>query len=809
MAVDEIVSRVADDVSVGKEKVAKAIELLNAGSTIPFIARYRKDATGQLDEVKLEEISERNQYYISMQQRRASILETIRKQEKLTPELEKIILDCWDKTALEDLYLPYKKQRRTKATVAREQGLEPLADFIMRQADGDTDLNTFAATFVNPEKDVADAASALEGARFVIAERLSVDAPVRAYVRDRMLEESRFAAHSTKLSEGKKTKYSTYYEFNEVLKKVVSHRLLAILRGVKEGLLRSEIVLDDESIQVGIGETIIRDASSPFAEQLRLAIEDSYKRLIRPSIENEVIGIARKKADDHAIKVFRDNAYKLLLAAPAGRIPVIGVDPGLRTGCKLAVIDTMGNYLECDTVHLQASEEAQQDARKKLAGLMTKHSAKAIAIGNGTGSREAHAYVKDVIASNESLNDGFCVLVNEAGASIYSASKIAREEFPELDVTIRGAISIARRLQDPLAELVKIEPRSVGVGQYQHDVNQKILRDGLHRTVVSCVNQVGVDLNTASVPLLRYVSGVQYGTAQHIVARRNEIGGFKNRKQLLDVDGIGPKVFEQCAGFLRINNEENALDSTSIHPESYDVVEAMARALDSESKELIGNRDLLKKLDLEAFSTDAIGTHTLKDIISELRKPNRDPRKKFEVPEFVEGVESVKDLKVDMEVQGVVTNVTDFGAFVDIGVHQDGLVHLSQLANRFVRDPLEVVGVGDIVRVKVIGVDMDMPRISLSIKALLPPPAKKAPRKAQGDSERKPNGKAESRKRPERGKGSDKPRSSRPDKGKRGGKRRDKKPAAQPVAAPESMNTQLADQLAGLKAQFSDQNKKS
>ncbi|MFP6581547.1 MAG: Tex family protein [Candidatus Hydrogenedentota bacterium] len=804
MVVDEILGRVALDVSIDKEKVAKTIELLNAGSTIPFIARYRKDVTGQLNEVQLEAISERNQYFISMQQRRDSILETIRKQEKLTPELEKRILACWDKNALEDLYLPYKRQRRTKATVAREQGLEPLADFLFNQVEGEVAIDAFAESFVNPAKEVPSIEGALEGARFILAERISIDFGIRAYVRDRMMEESRLAAHSTKLSDGKKTKYSSYYEFNEVLKNVVSHRMLAILRGVKEALLRMEVVLDDESIQQGIVGKVVQDASSEYATHLIQAIDDSYKRLILPSIENEVIGIARKKADDHAIKVFRDNAYKLLLAAPAGRIAVIGLDPGLRTGCKLAVIDTMGNYVESDTIHLQASEEARQDARSTLVALMKNHKAMAIAIGNGTGSREAHTFVKVVIASEPEISEGFCVLVNEAGASIYSASKIAREEFPDLDVTIRGAISIARRLQDPLAELVKIEPRSVGVGQYQHDVNQKILREGLHRTVVSCVNKVGVDLNTASVPLLRYVSGVQYGTAQHIVARRNEIGGFKNRQQLLDVDGIGPKVFEQCAGFLRIHDEENALDSTAIHPESYDVVEAMATALNSTSKELIGNTELLKKLELEQFNSDSIGTLTLKDIVNELRKPSRDPRKKFEVPEFIEGVESIKDLNLDMELQGVVTNVTDFGAFVDVGVHQDGLVHLSEMANRFVRDPLEVVGVGDIVRVKVIGIDVEMPRISLSIKALLPPPAQKAHRRRAAASDKKSDGDKARRERPVHAKGKAKGKPARSKDTRRSGKKQGRPKQTQPATSTEGMNTQLADQLASLKARFND-----
>ena len=720
MSVSAIVNRIAGELSLGEQQVLAAVELLNSGATIPFIARYRKEATAQLDEVQLERVAELNQYYISMQQRRESILDTIRKQEKLSPKLEQAIMECWDKNALEDLYLPFKKQRRTKATVAREKGLEVLADFIWAQSASEQTVESFAADLVAKNADVQSVEEAIEGAQYILAERVSLDAPARAIARDRMSNECRLTAHSTKLSDGKKTKYSSYYVFNEALKKVPSHRLLAILRGVKEGMLRLEIVLDDESVQDDIVGLFVLDRESSFAKYLGNAIGDSYKRLIRPSIENEVIAVARKAADEHAIKVFRDNAHNLLLAAPAGRIPVIGLDPGLRTGCKLAVIDDMGNFVENETIYLQASDDTVKVAETVLVGLMIKHKVSAVAIGNGTGSREAHTFVKDVIARTPEIKNAFCVLVNEAGASIYSASKIAREEFPDLDLTIRGAISIARRLQDPLAELVKIEPRSVGVGQYQHDVNQKTLREGLHRTVVSCVNQVGVDLNTASVPLLRYVSGVQYGTAQNIVERRNELGGFKNRDQLLEVDGIGPKVYEQCAGFLRIRGAENVLDSTAIHPESYDVVVKIAEKLEASMKDLIGNAKLLRTLNLEQLKTDTVGDITLMDIVRELSKPSRDPRKRFEVPEFADGVTDLKDLAVGMDLQGVVTNVTDFGAFVDVGVHQDGLVHLSEMANRFVRDPLEVLSVGQIVKVRVIGIDVDLPRISLSIKALAP-----------------------------------------------------------------------------------------
>ena len=801
MVSEEIIERMAKELSLPAEKVKAAVELLNAGSTIPFIARYRKDATGQLDEVQLESISEANLFYIAMLQRRESILDTIKKQDKLTPELEKAISECWDRNHLEDLYLPFKKQRRTKATVAREQGLEPLADFIWHQVEGEKPIEEFAATFVDEAKGVSSVEAALEGARHILAEQVSLDAQTRTMVRTCMEDHCFLAAHSTKLSEGQKTKFSAYYDFKEPMKKLPSHRLLAILRGVKEGALRMEVILDEDDLLKKITEQYVKDANSSYAPHIVSSVEDSYKRLVRPSIENEVVGEARKNADDHAIKVFRDNAFNLLLASPAGRIPVIGLDPGLRTGCKLAVIDDMGNFKENATIFLQASADAIKAAEETLVGLLGKHSVLAIAIGNGTGSREAQNFVKELIAKTPSISKGFCVLVNEAGASIYSASKVAREEFPELDLTVRGAISIARRLQDPLAELVKIEPRSVGVGQYQHDVNQKTLREGLHRTVVSCVNQVGVDLNTASVPLLQYVSGVQLSTAQNIVKHRNELGGFKNREQLMDVDGIGPRVFEQCAGFLRIDSSENALDATAIHPEAYDVVEGIAAYLKTTPAELIGNREQLNTLEIEQFKTDTIGDIALKDIVSELLKPSRDPRKKFVVPEFLEGVEEVKDLKVGMDMQGVVTNVTDFGAFVDVGVHQDGLVHLSELANRFVRDPLEIVRVGDIVKVRVIDVDLELPRVSLSIKALLPQ-KKQKPRSKGASTSNKPSARGDSKKRSQAAKGGGK----RPQKNTQNKKRSDHKKAKgrqQPQAPkPDRMNTQLSEQLLALKDKF-------
>ena len=720
----KFMERIASEAGTTARQVGAAIELLDAGATIPFIARYRKDVTGNLDEVKLEAIGEANVYYTALLQRRAAVIDNISRQGKLTDELRAAIEACTGKDALEDIYLPFKRKRRTKATVAREQGLEPLAEYIFRLEPGERALDEIAGEFIRPDKAVDSADSALEGARCIVAEWVSVDPGVRAGLRARMMAEGLLATHSTKLSEGKKGKFESYYAFSEPVKKIPGHRLLAVLRGVKEGMLRMELTLDDAAMRAEISGRFVRGAEGPLASQFNLAIDDSYARLLRPSAENEVIATARKRAEDEAIGVFRANAQNLLMAAPAGRIPVMGLDPGLRSGCKLAVIDDTGTFKEEAVVFPEKNEEAMATLRD----LMTRNGVVAVAIGNGTGSREAAKFVGDAMTGFDGKK-AFTVMVNESGASVYSASKVARDEFPSLDITVRGAISIARRLQDPLAELVKIEPRSIGVGQYQHDVNQKDLRDGLHRTVVSCVNKVGVDLNTASVELLRYVSGIQYGTAQNIVAYRSQHHGFKDRRELLDVDGIGPKVFEQCAGFLRIYNEEAILDSTAIHPENYPIVEKMALSLQVGIKELVRNRELLDKVELAQFETETVGKLALADIRRELLRPARDPRSEFRVAKFMEGVTQIGDLAQGMELEGVITNVTNFGAFVDVGVHQDGLVHLSQLANRFVQDPNDVVKVGQIVRVKVMAVDKDAPRISLSIKALLAAPASQGQRK--------------------------------------------------------------------------------
>ena len=813
MIEQKFVERIAAEAHVRPEQVAASIRLFDKGATVPFMARYRKDVTGNLDEVKLEQIEDRNAYFIALSSRRDAVLENIAKQGQLTDELRAKIEACFDKTLLEDLYLPFKKQRRTKATMAREQGLEPLADFIWRQELGPQPLLEFASAFVNSQKAISSPEEALQGAQYILAERVAMHAEARALLRERLLEEGMVTSRATKNASGQKTKFEAYYEYSERLKEIPSHRLLAVLRGVRMGFLRMDLAIDDAKVVDALVRLFLLEAGSPFQELIRVVVEDAYKRLLRPAIENEVIGIARQAADEEAVRVFRENARNLLLASPAGPISVIGLDPGLRTGCKLAVIDRTGAYVESATVFPGDAGQAEA-AEKMLLDLMDKHGVHAIAIGNGTGSREAARFVNGVLKKRGDRQD-FTILVNEAGASVYSASKLARQEFPELDVTLRGAISIARRLQDPLAELVKVEPRNIGVGQYQHDVNQRGLREGLYKTVKSCVNQVGVDLNTASVELLRYVSGIQMGTAQNIVEFRTEHGGFSSRAQLTEVSGIGEKTFEQCAGFLRIPDAANPLDATAIHPEAYPVVEQAAECTGLALPEFIKNHAIIEKLDFAPFATETIAELTFQDIRAELLRPGRDPRTEFKVPAFLDGVDDVADLEEGMETEGVVTNVTDFGAFIDIGVHQDGLVHLSELANRFVRDPREVVKVGQIVKVKVTKVDKELSRISLSMKALTAAPRKpaRAHRTAQ-DQPREPGKDRAPHRRAEAGDGrvrgrrdagrQDRPRQSAKQRDKAARKRPPKtsRPASTHANSEEKINTLLADQLAALRDKF-------
>ena len=800
MIEQKFIERIAMEARVRPQQVAAAIPLFDKGATVPFVARYRKDVTGNLDEVQLETVQERNVYYTALSNRRDAILQNIEGQEKLTDELKARINACTNQTSLEDLYLPYKKQRRTKASIAMDQGLEPLADFIWAQEISDKPVQDYAEEFVKSDKGVSSAEEALTGAYNILAERVAMDADARALLRTRFLEEGMLKSVHAKSAPDEKTKFEAYYEYSELLKQAPSHRLLAVLRGTRMGILRMDLLIDDTQLAEQLKGMFIKDGASPYAAHLGPVIEDAYNRLPRPSIENEVVTLSREKADDDAIFVFRENAENLLLAPPAGRIAVLGVDPGMRTGCKLAVVNDTGDFLESATIFLVEPQKDEAAAETTVITLMDKFNINAIAIGNGTGSREVARFINGVLRKHEK-KDAFTVLVNESGASVYSASKLARDEFPDLDIIIRGAISIARRLQDPLAELVKIEPRSVGVGQYQHDVNQRKLREGLKRTVEISVNRVGVDLNTASVELLRYVSGIQQNTAENIVAFRTEHGGIKTREQLKEISGIGEKTYEQSAGFLRVQGGDVPLDATSIHPEAYPVVEQIATSLEKPIAEIIADPKVIKDADLSQFSTDVVGRLTLEDIRAELMKPGRDPRREFKVPEFLEGVNDVKDLEEGMVSEGVVTNITDFGAFVDIGVHQDGLIHLSELANKFVRDPREVVKVGDIVKVKVIKIDKEMNRISLSRKVLLETPKPRRPiqknvphqgeepRDAAQRDDRRPARKPERKGRNDR----DKPRGPRKP-------RRDDKPK-QPSNTPLT-DTLLADQPANLRDKF-------
>jgi uncharacterized protein len=722
----EVLLRISKEVGAPVSRVETTIKLLEEGGTVPFIARYRKEATGNLDEVKIRNVDDRRQYYSDLEGRRATVLATIDKQGRLTEEIKAKILACYSKNELEDLYLPYKPKRKTKASVALERGLEPLANYIWDQ-NGEQPAGEFAQQFINPEKEMPRIEAAIEGALHIIAERIAETPEIRKQLRDHVLSDGKVHAKVVAGKETEKTKYEMYYNFEETVAKIPSHRMLAIRRGTREAVLTFSIDIDNGKFIAGLIPQIIRDAQSQFAPLLEIACRDAYERLLMPSIQNEVRSILRERAESEAIKVFEENLRTLLLAPPAGQIGVMGIDPGQRTGCKIAVVDETGKFLENQTIQLTEPKQDLDGAEKTLVDLVQKYNVRGIAIGNGTGSREADGFVRSVVDKHKL--DVFHVVVNESGASIYSASKRARQEFPQLDLTVRGAISIARRLQDPLAELVKTEPKSIGVGQYQHDVDQKKLKRSLAAVVESSVNRVGVDLNSASVDLLKYVSGIGDKLAQNVVAYRDQHGAFKARTQLREIEGFGDKTFEQAAGFLRIKDGENPLDRTAVHPESYSLVERLASSLGISVNDLIENPAQISAIDFKALELEA-GKYTVADIRDELLKPGRDPRDKFVVPKFREDVKDIADLKEGMELEGTVTNVTNFGAFVDVGVHQDGLVHISELSHKFVQDARQAVKVGDIVKVKVIGIDSAMKRISLSMKAIMPkPPRRPRPRK--------------------------------------------------------------------------------
>ncbi len=712
----EIILHIAQSLNLPLHSLASVIGLLDEGGTVPFIARYRKEATGNLDEVQIRDIEDKLGYFRELISRRETILGSILEQGKLSDELKARIEATFDKAELEDLYLPYRPKRRTKATIARERGLQPLADYLWGQQTGRQPLTEYAATFIDPEKEVVTVEDALEGAGHIVAETISENADLRKALRQLMFDEGMIVSKKTVDAVDEQEKFRMYYDYREPVKTIPSHRMLAIRRGEAESILYFLIEIEPLRVTSLLRTRILR-ATGDWTARLELAIDDSWKRLLNASIQGEVRLELKKRSDGDAIQVFRDNLQNLLLAAPAGPISVLGIDPGLRTGCKIAVVDETGKFLAHDVLYLHTSKNAASGAGDTLASLIAKHSVRAIAIGNGTASRETDAFVREFLRERK-LNDLFSVTVSESGASVYSASDIARQEFPDLDLTVRGAISIARRLQDPLSELVKVDPKSIGVGQYQHDVDQRQLQQSLEAVVESCVNRVGVDLNTSSWTLLRFVAGVSERTALNIVAYRDEHGKFRSRSQLNKVPGIGAKTFEQAAGFLRIRDGENPLDRTAVHPESYPVVEQIAQTLNTPVGQLIQQPQLLAQVDAGQLSA---GSFTVADILEELRKPGRDPRDQFVAPSFSELVREFSDVQPGMVLEGVVTNVTKFGAFIDIGVHQDGLVHISELSNRFIKDPSEAVKAGQIVKVKVLSADVKTKRIALSMKALMEP----------------------------------------------------------------------------------------
>ncbi len=715
----DLAAIVAAELSLPRSGVERALALLSSAATIPFIARYRKEATGGLDEVQIGRIKERGEYLTELESRRETILDAIREQGKLTDELVSRILATRSKTELEDLYLPFKPRRRTRATLARERGLEPLADLIWAQAPrlaGSRDA--LAREYVDAEKGVPDVEAAWQGARDIVAERIAEDADVRAAVRELALAEGRLVSRvvkdEKKAAEGKK--FEDYFDFAGPAGTLPSHRTLALFRGEREGVLRVSLDVDREAALALARRRVVRSQSAALASDLEAALADGWDRLLEPSIEADVRQALKERADSEAIRVFAENLRHVLLQPPLGGKRVMALDPGFRTGCKVVVLDEKGDLKEEAVVYPHEPQKREAEAKRTLEALASKHHVEAVAVGNGTAGRETHQLLRSMKQDRLLPDRCTVVLVNESGASVYSASEIARQEFPDRDVTVRGAASIGRRLQDPLAELSKIDPKSIGVGQYQHDVNEPALKRSLDAVVESCVNLVGVDVNTASAKLLSYVSGIGETLAKNIVAFRADRGPLRARRELLEVPRLGPKAFELAAGFLRIQGGRNPLDASAVHPESYDVVERMASDLGVDVSGLVGRADLVRRIDPARYVDDRRGEPTLRDILAELEKPGRDPREAFEEPGFRDDVTEFEHLKEGMVLHGVVTNVTAFGAFVDVGVHQDGLVHVSELAIRFVKDPAEVVKVGDRVRVKVLKLDSERRRIGLSIK---------------------------------------------------------------------------------------------
>ena len=710
---EAIVTTVSAALQLPAAGVRAVVRLLNEGATVPFIARYRKEQTGGLDEVQIRAIEDKRGYVRDLEDRRQTILAAIEEQGKLTLELRRAIEACRVKSELEDLYVPYKTKRKTRASAARERGLEPLAKRILAQPQSG-DPRKEAQAFVDPKKDVADADAALAGARDIVAEIVSERVDVRRLVRERFDREGMLTSSAVAAKTKVPTKFEAYYDFGERAKTIPSHRLLAMLRGEEEGVLRVKMKVDEDALAFDIAGKAGYRRGTAFAGELKDAAIDATKRLLMPSIESELRSELKDAADVSAVQVFAENVKGLLLAAPLGRRAVLGIDPGQRTGCKCVVVDDTGKLKEHALIQLVMGPAALEQARKTLSDLVAKYTPFAIAVGNGTHGRETADFAREVVKA--SGGSPIVVLVSESGASVYSASDVAREEFPDLDLTVRGAISIARRLQDPLAELVKIDPKAIGVGQYQHDVAPALLERKLDEVVESCVNAVGVELNTASAPLLARVAGVGPSLAKKIVAFREKSGAFRSRRDLLKVPSLGPKAFEQAAGFVRIRGAENPLDASAVHPERYALVERIAKDAGTPLRSLIGSEPLVTAIPWQKYVSAEVGLPTLEDIRRELAKPGRDPRESFEAPAFRDDVRTLDDVKPGMELEGTVTNVTAFGAFVDIGVHQDGLVHVSQLADRFVKDPHAVVHVGDRLKVRVLEVDRARKRIALTAK---------------------------------------------------------------------------------------------
>ncbi len=700
------VDQIAKELSLGLKQVSAVAQLLAEGSTIPFISRYRKEMTGSMDEVVIANVRDRIEQLHELDKRREAIITSIEKQGKLTTVLMQLVVAANTLAELEDIYLPYKLKRKTRASVAREKGLEPLAQQIFDQER--FDLNVF----VDTEKGVGSEQEALEGARDIIAEWVNENQEIRKNVREIFWSQGIIESKVMKGKEVEGQKYKDYFEWKEPISKTPSHRLLAMRRGEKEGVLALDIYPPEEAAIASMERQFIKKENEA-GEQIKLAIKDSYKRLLRPSLETEVRMETKMKADDEAIRVFASNLKELLLTAPLGQKAVLALDPGFRTGCKLVCLDKQGQLLHYETIF---PNEPQRELAKSgviIKNLVEKFNIEAIAIGNGTAGRETESFVKSIGLSNKVL----IVMVNESGASVYSASEVARDEFPDKDVTVRGSVSIGRRLVDPLAELVKIDPKSIGVGQYQHDVDQTKLKQSLDDVVMSCVNSVGVEVNTASKELLSYVSGLSAALAKNIVEFRNQHGPFKTRESLMKVPRLGEKIFEQAAGFLRIHDAGNPLDASAVHPESYTIVKQMASDLGCAVKDLMTSGELITQLDLKKYVSDKVGLPTLTDIVTELEKPGRDPREGFEIFSFTDGVNAISDLKIGMKLPGIVTNVTNFGAFVDIGVHQDGLVHISHLSDKFIKDPKEAVTVQQKIEVTVVEVDVPRKRIGLSMKS--------------------------------------------------------------------------------------------